>query len=482
MKIYSKSLSTNAILNIIRQCCNIIFPLVTYPYVSRVLGTDKLGKYSFSNSVIQILMVVAALGISSYAIREGARIRDNREKLCRFASEIFSINIMSMAAAYLILFAMIALIPRLRQDVILMYILCVNIGTSVMARDWINTIYEDFLYISFVYIFFHLTSVVLILLLVKGPEDYIRYTLIMLFANSGAYLTSFFYTQRYIPLKFTFRPNLREHLKPIMLLFSSSLAITIYIRSDITILGFLRPDTEVGIYTLSTNIYSIVKAVLNACIMVAIPRLSNYLGSGKKNEYNALANTIRSALFTLVFPAVVGLFCLSRNVMLLIGGAEYETGYQSLKVLCAALAFAVFGCFYAQGVLVVNRREKYFFEATIISAVINIVLNILIIPYMGMNGAALTTLTAECVVLLMCKRYSQKCVELHMNRDIISVIAGCGVIIVICDVSASLIKNNIWVIVCSILLSGMAYIITLLSLKNSIARKGILMLKRRMKK
>ena len=90
-----KSLGVNALLNGIKQCCSIIFPLITFPYISRVLGSDGYGKYSFSSSVTSYFILLAALGIYTYAIREGAKIRDNQKSINQFCSQVFSINVCS---------------------------------------------------------------------------------------------------------------------------------------------------------------------------------------------------------------------------------------------------------------------------------------------------------------------------------------------------------------------------------------------------
>lgn len=99
----NKSLGINAVLNGIKNIMSVVFPLITFPYVSRVLQVENLGKYNFANSVNSYFILLAALGISTYAIREGAKYKGDREKISKFSSEIFSINICSMLISYIIL-------------------------------------------------------------------------------------------------------------------------------------------------------------------------------------------------------------------------------------------------------------------------------------------------------------------------------------------------------------------------------------------
>lgn len=462
----TKSIKINALLNIIKQCCNIIFPLITYPYVSRILGSQNLGKYSFSDSVISYFMITASLGIPTYAIREGARIRNEKSKIRQFSSELFTINMIALGMSFIAFFSLIRFVPRLGKDVLITYILSINIITSILGRDWINSIYEDYAYISARYIFFHLLSVILTFVFVREPDDYIKYTVIMLLGNSGGYVANFFYTQKYVPLKMTKHMNIKRHGKPILYLFCTSVALTIYIKSDITVLGFFRPDSEVGIYTLSSKIYMIIKALLNAAITVTIPRLASYLGSNKINEYQNLLNRLRKGLCIIVFPAVVGLFFMAEEIMLLLGGIEYHSGYIPLTILCIALILAVFSTFYAQGILVVNRNEKYFFTATIISAIANIVVNILFIPQFGMICAALSTLLAELIVVVICRHYSHKDVDLHDDGNMKSVLVGCVIISTICIMVKSIVSGNVLRILIAVTASVFSYSGVLLLMRN----------------
>lgn len=301
-----KSIKLNAIFNMIRQSMSIVFPLITYPYVSRLLGADNLGRYSFSDSIVQIVITLSLIGIPTYAVREGAMIRNDESKICSFCSEIFTINCISALLSYAILLMMVLFVKRVRVECMLVGILSVNIMSKCLGRDWLNTIYEDYLYISLRVITVHFVSLILIFLLVLERDDLLKYVIIMASSELFGNILNFYYTRKKIPYHLIFSRKLLGHLKPILILFCSSIATTIYIRSDIMILGFLRPNSEVGVYTVSSKIYFIVKNLLNAVITVAIPRLSFYLSgfdSTGKEKYNALLNHLRNTLILLLFPA-----------------------------------------------------------------------------------------------------------------------------------------------------------------------------------
>lgn len=467
------SIQINAILNVIKQCCVIIFPLVTFSYTSRVLGADNLGRFSFSDSVISYLYVLASLGIPTYAVREVSRIRNQKKQLEKMTNELFSINIVMTIITMLLLIILVDFIPRLSQDRILIIILSTTIICNTFGRDWINTVFEDFSFLTLIYIITQVISLVLILTMVKSRSDLIVYTIIMAFSRSFYYLLNLFHTKKYVPYRLTLHFNLTQHFKPILYLFCISIATTIYVKSDIIILGFFRSNSEVGIYSLATNVYLVIKSLLNAIITVAIPRLSLFLGENNKKMYMKLLNGLRISLYTLMIPSVIGAWFLSKDILMVLGGRAFIYGFVSLRILCIALLFTVFGCFYSQAVLVPNRDERSYFFATMISALINIGLNFIFIPLFGINGAALTTVIAELTVVIICKKRSSNYLFNFSKINFLPICIGCGLIGIICILMQLYVQSFAIRIMGSVGLSVFVYAIILLLGKNPLALEAV---------
>lgn len=465
----TRSLKVNAILNVLKQCCTIVFPLIIYPYISRVIGKTNLGRYSFANSIIQYFIIFASVGIPTYAIRECSKIRDVKNKLNNLTAQLMTINLITMLLSYSGLILVTIFVPRIREEWILIAILAINVFANTFGRDWVNTVFEDFLYITIRYILFQIISFVCIFLFIKDQNDYIKYAIIMVLAYSGGYITNIFYTQKYVSISFTNKIDWNKHLKPILLLFSSTLAINIYVNSDITILGFFRPSSDVGVYTVVSKIYSTVKSLLNAVITVAIPRLSNYYGIGEFKRYNDLLTKLRFSLLTIIFPAIVGMISLSKDIMLLMGGSDYVSGTFALIILSIALFCAVFGCFYTQAILIPCNQENIFTIATIISALTNIGLNFIAVPLWGIYGAALTTLIAEFFILLISFIKSKGYHENFSHKGIVVIGIGCLVVFLACGWVKTLGLSLILEVLLSVLLSVFAYIVILVIGKNEIA-------------
>lgn len=122
-EVCNKSIKLNAVLNIFRQCCHIVFPLITYPYISRILGSSNLGRYSFADSIVQYFLILASLGIPTYAIREGARLRSEKGRLEQLSAQLFTLSLLSLTISILLLSGITWCVPRIRREGMLIFIL-----------------------------------------------------------------------------------------------------------------------------------------------------------------------------------------------------------------------------------------------------------------------------------------------------------------------------------------------------------------------
>ena len=465
----NKSLKLNAMLNGVKQCCSVIFPLITFPYISRVLQAENYGKYSFSYSIVSYFALIAALGISKYAIREGAIRRNNPEEIKLFASQIFTINLITTVFAYILLFMTVFFVKNLQDYNSLIIILSSTIIFTTIGVDWINTIYEDYLYITVRYIIFQIISLIALFVFVKSKEDYLIYAFITVFANGGANILNYIHTRKYVKVSIVRALEMHVHIKPMLILFANNLAITVYINTDIVLLGVFQNDMVVGVYSIATKIYIIAKNLINAVITVMVPRLSLYLGEKRHEEYHYLLNKLFSTLIILIMPVVTGMFMMSNNIIYIVGGEQYIMGTTSLKILSIALAFAVMSSFFTNAVLLPNKLESKFLISTVTAAMVNLMLNFITIPLFSLNGAAITTVIAEVTVLIMSIYYCKdKFILNAVFRQILSCAVGCVFIVVCCLLVQLIISNIWWETIISVISSSLIYITFLLCIKNEI--------------
>lgn len=463
-----KSMSVNAIANGLRTVLQVIFPLITYPYVSHILQVENMGKYSFSASIVSYVALFAGLGVETYAVREGAKYRDNKNDFRRFASEVFTINVFSTIVAYIALFVIVEFFSaKLHSYSSLIYTLSIGVIFTTLGCSWIYSIYEEYVYIAIRGIVFQIFSIVLLFTCVKTKEDLLKYAFISVVSSSGSNIVNILGLKRFGRPTLVWRFNLRNRLIPILILFANSLATTIYVNSDTTILGFLSSDYYVGIYSVSTKIYILVKQLLSAIIIVSIPRLSYFYGNNERQEFTSLAKKIINSLVITVLPATVGLFALSKNIVVFISAPSFVDAQYSMEVLSLALVFSLFSWFYTSCILIPAKQEKLVLKATILSAIVNVGLNFALIPLWQERAAALTTVIAEACSLIICFIASKKIAHvLPTKSNLIESVIGCAYIVGVCLVVGKLKLSNTIIVLMGIVISAIGYLLILNLLKN----------------
>lgn len=450
LNVKKHSIVKNTIIYTIRILASLLFPLITFPYISRVLSPEGIGKYNFSNSVISYFSLLAALGISTYAIREGAKIRKNQKELERFAQEMFSINILSTIAAYIFFAIILFSVPRFNDYRLILFILSISIPLSTLGTEWIFNIFEDYIYITVRSIVFQFISLVLMFVMVKSPDDVNRYALITVISSAGSNILNYKYASKYFKHKIVLSKNMLAYLPSIIILFASTIASQIYINSDTTMLGFFKNDYAVGLYSSATKIYNILRSLLAAFITVLTPRMTFYFATRKHdNRYETLLKTSFNGYVAIVVPLGIGSACVASYMIKLLSGEEYLSATSALQILAIALVFSTLGSFVANEVLIITGQEKQILFATAFGAVINFVGNLILIPLMSYVGAALTTLISEILVFWIQVYCSKKyfLLKKYMSSFFKSLLASLSIIFVSYSIKNILIWDALKVLI-----------------------------------
>jgi O-antigen/teichoic acid export membrane protein len=432
-----QSFKSNVVIVAIKNISAIMFPLVTFPYVSRILGLNNLGKYSFSNSIVGYFVLFASLGISYYAIREGSGLRLSRDKLSKFADQIFSINIFSTVISYVILFILIFTVPILSDYTILILIMSIQIVSSALGLEWIYSIYEDYLYITVRSIIFQIISLILVFIYIKDSYDLEAYALLSVFSIIASNIINFISVRKYYKPKLTYKIDWKKHLKPIIILFAMTLTISIYVSSDKIMLGFISGDSSVGLYAVSTKIYSIIKIFISSVIIVSIPRLAFYYENNELRLFEKTAKKTYSALLTITIPTVIGIIMLRKEFILILSGENYIDATSSLLILSLALVLTVSAYFWGQCILVPIKKEMIVFKITLISAIINVILNFFLIPLWDEKAAAFTTFISEGIAFIYLSYIGRKNFSLNgLLAIILKILIGCtGIVLTITSIN-----------------------------------------------
>lgn len=412
-KIKQKSITKNLVVNGIKTLMTLLFPLITFPYASRVLGTAGIGKVNYAGSIISYFSLFAALGIGVYAIREGARIRDQKEKFALFAREMLIINLATTLLTYLALAAFLCL-PILKGYKPLLIVHAVGIMFTTIGIDWLFVIEEEYVYIAKRAILFQCVSVALLFLLVRDSGDYLWYAALTVISGGGSAFLNLWYSRKLVKWKTPGKLHFRRHMKPILLIFGTTVASSVYLSMDTTMLGAMLGDDATGIYTAAVKINTIIGNLLGIISSTILPRVSYYIANGMETEYQKLMKKSMDMLLMIAMPAAIGMMCTSDILILFFSGSDFLAGDTAAKILSAKLVVGAINRILAYQICTPYKKDKEVLIATVSGAVVNLAANAVLIYFVGVTGAAIATLVSEIVVWLVLTRYSRQVFQTRM--------------------------------------------------------------------
>lgn len=468
-----KSVKNNFIFNSMYQISNILVPLVTLPYLSRVLHAEGLGAYSFAYSVAYYFYLFVRLGLNNYGNRTVAQIRDDSEKLSRVFIEIYMMQLLlGVIVTILYLFYCVFI----AQDKLLAFIFMLMVISGSIDLTWMLYGLEEFVVTSIRDMTVKVATALLIFLLVKDAGDVWKYALI--------YSVGFFVSQ-VVALPIVkgrvhfIKPaigNVIQHLKPNLILFLPTIAVSIYKTMDKVMLGSMTNDVELGYYHGCENITRVPLALVTALGTVMLPRMTNML-SKSDNQENIDALFNKSIMFAMFISTstCIGIMTVAREFVPLFFGEGFEKCILLFWIILPSCIFLAFANVIRTQFLLPRKRDKLFVISLFSGAVINVILNLLLIPRFASVGAALGTLAAEIVVCVV----QAACVfkEANIGRNILNsipfVFSGI-VMFVVFHNYAPPIGNTLAALVLKIVICGMLYCAVLgvvIVLKRTIVRR-----------
>lgn len=391
-----KSIKQNLVYNTVLKILNIIFPLITFPYVARILSPTGIGKVDFSMSIVQYFVLIAQLGIPTYAIRECAKVRDDKEKLTQTVQEILGINLIAVVLSYIFFAVMILNVEQLEGYRNLLMIASINIFATSIGVEWFYQSIEEYKYITIRNVFVKIVSLIAIFLFINDENDFALYAMITVLSTSIGYLYNLFHIKKHIRLfKRQNDYNFRKHLKPVLLLFAMSLSVSIYVNLDKVMLGFLTSDTEVGLYTAANKMIRVILALVTSLGTVLLPRMSYYIETNEMIQVKRLIKKSLNFILMISIPATLGIIILAHPIIRIFAGPEYLEAVPTIRIISPIVIAIALSNLIGIQILVAHGKERITLLSTIVGAVVNFILNLILIPIMKQNGAALATLIAE---------------------------------------------------------------------------------------
>ena len=398
-KYQQSSIKKNFMMNVILTLSAFIFPLITFPYISRVLLPAGTGKVSFATSLISYFNIIAQLGIPTYGIRAVARVRDDEKELTCVCQELLIINLVMSVFAYLCLAAALLLIPKLFDDRALYIIISLTILLNAIGMEWLYKGLEQYTYITVRSIIFKIIAVFAMFLLVHQESDYVIYGAVSIFAASASNILNFINARKYISLKPQMNYNFSRHFRPIMVFFFMACATTIYTNLDTVMLGFMTTDTDVGYYNAAVKIKNILVGVVTSLGAVLLPRASYYIEQGNLNEFHRIGRKALQFVLFISVPMTVYFIMFAKESIYLLSGSMFEGSILPMQIIMPTTILIGITNITGIQILVPLGKERYVLYSEIAGAATDLVLNWFLIPVYRSSGAAVGTLAAEFVVL-----------------------------------------------------------------------------------
>ena len=426
------SIARNAVWNMVRVGSNILFPLISFPYISRVLGPAVKGEYDYVYAVVSYFILFANLGFPIYGIREISKSRDSRKEISDTVSSIFTTNVFSVSIAFILFVLLTLAIPS--NEKLLFSIVGISIVFSCIQFDWFYQGVEDFKYITIRSLVVKTLSLIALFYFVRTKEDLIAYALISVIGEFGNNIFNLFRIGKYADLRFSLKNNF-AHVRGASALFLGTVAVSLYTQLNTVMLGILDTKESVGYFTAGNKLVHLILSVITAMLATIIPRISYQMGTGKKEEGVQLQHKVLKLTLYLSYPLIAILYFLAGDIVVVLAGNQYLPAIPALKILCLLVIIIPLSNFLGLQVLFPIKKELFGTYAVIAGAIVNITLNYVLVIKYSFIGISLAIVISEFVVTYVhyyfARRYFKIPFMEFLPRNCIIAVASLSILLMI---------------------------------------------------
>lgn len=464
-----KSIKFNFIMNFILTVSNFLFPLIIFPYVSRVLLPEGTGKVAFALSIVSYFTLFASFGVATYGIRAIAQVRDDKDRLSKTMHELLFINIISMVIVYIALVIAILVVPKFAMEKELFGVTSLFILFTIVGVEWLYKGLEKYQYITVRTIVFKIASLFLVFLFVKEKSDYIIFAFISIFAIVGSGVLNLINSRKLINYTLYSEYEFKKHLKPMFVLFLTSMAIAIYTSLDEGLLGLLSSPEQVGYYNAAVRVKGILFTLITSLGVVLLPRLSYYVENHMETEFHeALA---KSTNFIIVIAASVVIFftLFAKETILILAGENYMASIIPLQIVVWALILSAITNILGIQILLPLKKDKQLLFSVLCAATVDVIANFLLVPKLAAVGTALSVIAAELSVLIVQIIILRPYIKilfsgLQLHKIIIALLIAIACALFVREIVVN--TSTLIIFLCSSSVFFLAYFIILLLLKE----------------
>lgn len=415
----SKSILRNAIYKALLNIFNIVIPLIIGPYANRVLGPTLVGRVNGVDAIYGYFLIFAAFGIYNYGLREISRIRDDKEKVSKLFTNLFIIGLITNIIASTVYFSFI-FINKDATAFPVFFIYGLSLISNIFYVEWATEAVESYDFITIKSIIVRIIYIILLFTLVRTSNNLIEYVALLsvsLFLNN---IISFIYISKKLKFNFT-EIRIRKHIKFLIIAVLMSNANVLYTQLDRIMLRSFLGDKAVGFYGVAQNVMSMVNALMLSVIMVTIPRLSNVLANEDDEAYEKLLSRICKAYFTILFPAAIGMFILSKEIIYFYGGKEYLASINVLRIFSIYMIAAGIESIFTNQIIYVKRKEKILGVIIFIFGLLNLISKFILIKFNIFTPVTAIATTLFCNTCFITTEYIYIKKKLKVNINIFAI-------------------------------------------------------------
>ncbi|MBE6248731.1 MAG: flippase [Prevotella sp.] len=392
------SLKQNFIYSSILTVSTYLFPLLVYPYVSRILGVSNIGIVNFIDNLINYFVLISMMGITTVGVREIAAARSDKEKLSRTFMSLFALTAITTLIAIAALWIAMYAVPTLFPFRDMLYIGVAKLLFNLFLLEWFFMGMEEFKYITKRSIIVKCGYVLCVFLLVKDSSDYkIYYFLIVAMLAVNAVI-NVIYSRKYVHFSLQFI-TIRPFVKTFLLMGVYVLLANVYQSLNPVWLGFVTNTDEVGYFTTATKLHTIIMAVLISFTNILFPRVSNLLSEGKKEEFWKKINISFDAILLFTFPTIIFVLVAGPALLNLIVGDGFEGSYLPLRIITPLVLIIGIEQIVVIQILMAMHQDNTVLRNSFIGASVALFFNIILTADLGAVGSAIVWVIAEVTIL-----------------------------------------------------------------------------------
>ena len=384
-----------------------LFPLITFPYVTRVLGVNNIGICNFVDSVVYYFIVFSMMGVGKVGVREIARAKHSKAELDKTFSSLLSLNLLFTVFSILVLFICVGFVPKFQEYHQMFYIGAAKILANSLLIEWLFTGLENFKFITVRSILVRALYVIAVFIFVRNPEDYIVYfllTTLMYVVNSAI---NVFYSRRFV--KFSLKHiSVSSFIKPFMIIGFYIILTNTYTTFNVTYLGLVRDTVEVGYYYTATKLYSIIMSLFTAFTGVMIPRMSSLLVEGKENEFKRLTKQSVDVLFAFAMPLILISEICAPQIVRIIAGEGYGGSIVPMRIVTPLMVVIGYEQIIILQMLMPLKKDSAILINSMIGAAVGLSANLLIVGKYGAVGTSIVWVVSELAVLASAQCFIDK--------------------------------------------------------------------------